>query len=101
MDSEETRGNGTEDETTLPGDLGELGGERDSDTRAGLTKGEEKKRKLGRPDTETIDKDPVTDNTQILNTDEPNVQLDLVATVETTGEPTESNQFSPSERVNE
>ncbi len=77
MDSEGTRGNGAEDET-IPGDLGELDGERGSDTRAGPTKGGEKKRKLDRPDTETNDRDPETDNTQTLNTDEPNVHLDLV-----------------------
>jgi len=77
MDSEGTRGNGAEDET-VPGDLGELDGERGSDTRAGTTKGGEKKRKLDRPDTETNDRDPETDNTQTLNTDEPNVHLDLV-----------------------
>jgi hypothetical protein len=43
-DSEETWGNGEEDETILPGDLVELGGERGSDTRAGPTQGGEKKR---------------------------------------------------------
>jgi hypothetical protein len=69
-DSEMTRGNGAEDETILPGDLGELGGERGSVTRACPTQGGEKKRKLGRPDTETSDRDPETDNTKI--------QLDVV-----------------------
>jgi hypothetical protein len=69
-DSEMTRGNGAEDETILPGDLGELGGERGSVTRACPTQGVEKKRKLGRPDTETSDRDPEADNTKI--------QLDVV-----------------------
>ncbi len=139
MDSEETRGNGTEDETILPGDLGELGGKQCSDTtRADPTQGGEEKRKLGRPDTETNDRDPETDNTQILNNDELNIQIDLVedeevterdptnmdskvtrgngaedttilyegrihndTSVETIGEPTESDQLSHNVGVNE
>jgi hypothetical protein len=63
MESEMTRRNGEEDETILPGHLDELGGERCFQTGVDPTQGEEN---LGRPDTETSDMDPKTDNTQIL-----------------------------------
>ncbi len=95
MDSEEARGNGSENETILPGDLGELGGERYSYTRAGPTQGGEKKRKLGRPETETSDRDPETDNTQILNNDELNIQPDVVED----GEATERNPANMDSKV--
>jgi hypothetical protein len=85
MDSEVTRGNGVEDQTILPGDLGELGGERWVNTGAGPTQGKEKKRTLGRPDTETSDMVPETDYTHILNNNELNLQLDSVEDEEVTG----------------
>jgi hypothetical protein len=81
MESEMTRRNGTEDETTLPGDLDELGGERCCHTGVVPTQGEEK---LGRLDTETSDMDPETDNTQILYNNELNPQLDSVENEEVT-----------------
>jgi hypothetical protein len=84
MDSEVTRGNGAGDKTILPGDLGELGGERCFDTGTGPTQGEEKKRTLVRPDTETIDMVPGTDNTHVLNDKQLNLQLDSVEDEEVT-----------------
>ncbi len=76
--------NGVEDQTILPGDLGELGGEWCFDTGTGPTQGKEKKRTLGRPDTETNDMVPETDNTHVLNNNELNLQLDSVEDEEVT-----------------
>jgi hypothetical protein len=84
MDSEVTRGNGVEDQTILPGDLGELGGERCFNNGAGPTQGKEKKRTLDRPDTETIDMVPETDNTHVLNNNELNLPPDSVENEEVT-----------------
>jgi hypothetical protein len=84
MDSEVTRGNGVEDQTILPVDLGEPGGERCFDTGPGPTQGKEKKRTLVRPDTETSDMVPETDDTHVLNNNELNLQFDSVEDEEVT-----------------
>jgi hypothetical protein len=83
MDTE-TDNTRVEDQTILPGDLGEPGGERCFDTGADPTQGKEEKRTLVRPDTETSDMVPETDNTHVLNNNELNLQLDSVEDEEVT-----------------